>query len=244
MSAVSYPPPLAPAPTLDFEPVAHAYTLAGTRVRSVTNILGKVQLTPYQHAEFERLPALEAARHRGTVVHQAIHFFNEHDLDVAGFDDAFPEFAGYLHSWMRLMATGRLHTFACEYRVASFSPRFAGTFDWLGLFDGQAALLDFATGDPETACKSLQTAAYVLAAKGWSQLPGQERLKAFLDQHQYVRRFAVQLDADGGLPKLTPYPDARDFTNFLIIAQAVNVVDALRPKLAQHPWTPDTLEQA
>jgi hypothetical protein len=221
---------------LTFDEPRHAYTLAGRPVRSVTNLLHKVNLTNFDHVP----PSiLEAARIRGTVVHKAVHFFNERDLDVRDFMQSFPEYAGYLQSWIALMDTGRLQTFLCEQRVANFAPRYAGTFDWLGIFDGQATLIDFATGHPDDAAKHLQTAAYVLASRAWSHLPGYEKLKAFHDDHPYIQRFAVRLDRHGGLPQLTAYRDPRDFSVFMLIAEAVNAVDEYRPKSLAWNWEQD-----
>lgn len=219
--------------SLTFTEEGHRYELDGQPVRSVTGILRKVGLI-----NFDNIPPsiLEAARRRGTTVHRAIHFANEHDLDVDEFCRTFPGYAGYLQSWLRLIETGRLGVQLCEHRVANRAPRYSGTFDFLGLFDGHAALLDYATGRPEDAAKHLQTAAYVMAAKIWANEPGEERLKTFLDQHSFIARYSVQLDKRGRLPKITPYRDARDYTAFRLIAETVEVVDQERPKSASWDW--------
>ena len=218
---------------LTFDPEAHAYLLDGSPVRSVTGILRKVGLV-----NFDAVPSqiLEAARTRGTVVHRAVHFYNEADLDVAEFVRVFPEYAGYLQSWIRLMDTGRLVTHFCEHRIASRAPRYSGTFDWLGLFDGRAALIDFATGSPADAAKHLQTAAYVMAAREWSAEPDEDALHAFLADRAHVTRFSVQLDRAGALPTPTPYSDPRDFGVFRLLADSVNAVDAERPRTAVWDW--------
>lgn len=220
---------------LTFDPDGHVYQLDGARVRSVTGLLRKVGLI-----NFDKIPEsiLERARVRGTAVHQAIHFYNENDLDVLTFCREFEAYAGYLQSWIRLFSTGRLVTKFCEHRLACRAPRYAGTLDWLGLFDGHAAVLDFATGRPEDAAKHLQTAGYVLAAKTWANEPGEEALKAFLDQHPFINRYSVQLDKQGRLPRVTPYADPRDFSKFRLIAQTVAAVDEERPK--SQPWNWET----
>ena len=216
---------------LTFDEPRHVYTLTGRPVRSVTNFLRKVGLVNFDHVP---RAILDAAQRRGTAVHRAVHYYNEHDLDVAGFSQSFPEWAGYLHSWIRLMESGRLQTFGCEMRVANFAPRYAGTLDWLGVFDGQATLIDYATGHPDDACKHLHTAAYVLASRAWSHLPGHDALKTFHDTHPYVQRYAVRLMKDGSLPQLTAYRDPRDFSTFLLIAETVNEKKKKKPK--SHPW--------
>lgn len=218
---------------LTFDAGPHVYTLDGAPVRSVTGYLRKVGLI-----NFDRVPPsiLEAAQLRGTTVHQAIHFFNEHDLDVDEFTRTFPAYAGYLESWITLMKSGRIEPRFCEHRVACRAPRFAGTFDLLGLFDAQAAVIDFATGHPEDACKNLQTAGYVIAAQAWAKEPGEEALAAFLDQYEYVRRFSVQLRKSGGLPSVTPYTELKDFARFRLIVDSVNAVDAEKPKSIPWDW--------
>ena len=218
---------------LTFEKEGHRYTLDGSPVRSVTGLLKKVGLI-----NFDGIPPsiLETARDRGTKVHAAIHYFSEGDLDVADFSQSFSHLAGYLQSWIRLADTGRLSARFCEHRVACRQPRFAGTFDFLGVFDGQAALLDHATGSPFDACKSIQTAFYVMAARAWANEPGEEQLKAFLDAHPYIARYSVQLDKHGDLPKLTAYTDPKDFLKARLIAEAVNIVDEERPKSQAWDW--------
>jgi hypothetical protein len=224
------------APLLTFDAEQHLYTLTGRPVRSVTQLLHKVGLV-----NFDQVPPtiLSAASRRGTAVHKAVHYFNEHDLDVAAFDEAFPEYSGYLHSWIRLLDSGRLRTFRCEQRIASFSPRFAGTTDWIGWVDEQATLIDFATGSPEDACKHLQLAGYVLGLRAWAHVPGDDVLTEFVTTHPYVKRIAVRLDRTGKLPQLEPYDDPRDLTKFLLIAETVNIVDAERPRSIPWNWEQD-----
>lgn len=222
--------------TLTFDAPTHAYTLNGQPVRSVTQILRKVGLV-----DFRSVPPsiLDSARTRGTIVHRAAHFYNEHDLDVAEFEATFPEYAGYLRSWIRLVDTGRLQPVACEQLVANVTPRYAGTFDWLGTLDHEAALLDFATGDPADASKHLQTAAYVLAARAWAEMSGEDVLRAFHAGTPYVKRYAVRLHPNGELPTLTPYTDPSDFSKWLVLAHAVNLVDTERPSSIPWDWLSD-----
>lgn len=216
---------------LTFEADPHIYTLDGVRVRSVTGILRKVGLI-----NFDGIPThiLEAAQLRGTRVHQAIHYYNEHDLDVAQFCTDFPAYAGYLQSWILLMASGRFVTHFCEHRVASRRPRYAGTFDWLGLVDGHAAIVDFATGHPNDAAKHLQTAGYVMAAREWAHEFGEDPLKAFIDAHPFIARYSVRLNKAGTLPTPYPYRDPRDYATFRLIADTLAVVDEAKPK--SQPW--------
>lgn len=234
------------APLLTFDPSEHVYMLAGTRAPSVTQILDLTGAS-----DFSGIPPGRRADvlERGTVVHRALQLVNDGrlthpagplhgDLDLAHFEAARPEWAGYVHSYLGLLETGRLLPMFAEHRVGNFAPRYCGTIDVLGVFDGEAALLDFATGDPRDAAKDLQTAGYVLAARAWSETPGEDALRVFHDVHPFVRRYAVQLHADGALPTLTPYTDPRDFSTFLLLAHAVNAITARRAAAVDRPWWP------
>ena len=213
--------------SLTFEPIAHVYELDGVVLPSVTGVLRASGLV-----NFDGIPPsiLEAARARGTAVHQAIHYANENDLDVLAFCRDFPHYAGYLQGWMRLIESGRLKTILCEHRVASRLHGVAGTIDWIGEFDGAGAILDFATGDPEDAAKDLQTGAYEVLGREWAREPGQDALRAFFAAHPFIRRYSVRLKKDGKLPTPHPYTSARDKTEFLTILSAQQIVKARKPQ--------------
>jgi len=226
-------------PILTFNAADHRYELDGFHAWSVTQLFHLVGLTRWDEVQPSRL---ETARIRGSVVHQAAHYYNENDFDVQDFEaeciaTGHPEYIGFLRSWIRLRDTGRIEPVLCEHRVANVGPRYAGTFDLLCRFDGQAALLDYATGDPIDACKHLQTAAYVLAAKAWAQMnPDETVLRKFLDQFPTVQRYAVRLHPEGELPTLTHYTDSRDFSRFIMIATAVNLVEDERRSAIPWKW--------
>ena len=169
---------------LVFDAPTHRYTLDGVLVPSVTGILKASGLVDFSH-----IPAatLDAARERGTVVHQAVHFYNEHDLDVDAFRADFPDFAGYLDGWLAFCAQRRFEPVLCEHRVASPRHGVAGTLDALGLLDGVPALLDYATGNPADAAKDLQTAAYLGLAYEWAEKE-KPALGLFLMAHPEISR--------------------------------------------------------
>jgi len=210
----------------------HEYYLAGERVPSVTGVLRAAGLVDFSSIP---KPILEAARTRGTKVHAAIHFYNEHDLNVDWFCREFPGYAGYLESWIRLMDSGRLQTVLCEHRVASRVYRVAGTIDWIGIFDGKAAILDFATGDPEDAAKDLQTGAYEVLGREWAKEPEETVLRQFFTDHPFVQRYGVRLKKDGRLPTPAPYGDPRDKPQFLTLLTAQQIVHVRKPKAMD--WT-------
>jgi hypothetical protein len=207
---------------LEFADLNHAYLLDGVRVPSVTQIL---QATGAM-IDFSKIPQpiLLAARDRGSAVHRAAHYWLEGDLDVVDFFATFPEYGGYLQSLMALFATGRLTTVACERRVASPLYGFAGTFDWVGLFDGKAALLDWATGAPSDVAKDLQTSAYEVAAREWASLGEDPLLADFLSKHARLQRIAVRLDKTGALPKLETYTDPNHFREFRVLLEAQQII--------------------
>lgn len=224
------------APVLTFDEPQHQYTLNGKPCRSVTQILRKVGLINFDHVPSY---VLDAALARGRAVHKALEYWHQHDLDVVDFRRTFPDWSGFVDSWIRLMTGGRFHTFAAEQRVGNFAPRYCGCYDWLGTHDGHAALLDFSTGNPFDAAKNYQLAGYTLAINAWAHTPGQDKLRTFLDQHSYIHRIAVRLQRDGSLPQLTTYDDPRDFTGFLKIAEAVAIVDDARPRSVPWDWRTD-----
>jgi hypothetical protein len=209
---------------IDFAAETHTYAVDGIRIRrSVTGVLRTANLFDFAHVPAF---ALDRARERGTTVHQAIHFFNEHDLDVEQFERDFPDYIGYLRAWMAFCQQRRFVAVLSEHRVYSDRLEVAGTIDCLGLLDGQAVLLDFATGRPDDVCKDLQTAGYLALAQEWAEhdVP----LAAFLAAHPVIRRYGVQLRATGTFV-LEAYADPRDLSHFRILVEAQRIVAARRP---------------
>lgn len=213
---------------LTFEASTHTYTLDGVVTPSVTGVLKPL-------IDFSGIPdyTLEAARARGTIVHEAIAYHNEGTLNHMAFLADFPEYAGYLDGWLAFTAQRRFVPRVCECRVASRRLHVAGTLDVLGELDGEAVLLDYATGDPRSVSKDYQTAAYLGLALEWAQEPdGDPRLRAFFAMHALVRRYAVALRKDGTF-QLHPYTDPSDFRKFLALVEAYRIVTARRAELSR-----------
>jgi hypothetical protein len=208
---------------LTFEAETHTYALDGIAVPSVTGILKWAGLIDFSH-----LPAfvLERAQARGTAVHAAIHYFNERDLDVAGFASEFPDYVGYLDAWRAFCAERRFTPVLNEIRLASRRYRVAGTADCFGVLDGEAVLLDFATGRPQDVCKDLQTAAYDVLAREYAE--ASPALGLFLAAHPVIRRYAVALRANGTF-QLEAYRDPAARRQFLALVEAYHIVAARRP---------------
>ena len=209
-------------PVLSFDHAAHRYELDGAVVPSVTGILKAAGLI-----DFSGIPAgiLEAARRRGSIVHEAIHFYNDRDLDLDAFRADFPDFVGYLDAWISFCDQRRFTPVLNEHRIASPQLQIAGTLDCLGILDAGAVLLDFATGRPEDACKDLQTAAYYHIALEWQA--HDPALAQFFAAHPVVKRYAVALEKTGRF-HLHPYDDPRDFRQFRTLVDAQAIVAARR----------------
>jgi len=86
---------------LSFDKFTHTYTLDGERFRSVTQILQASGLI-----DFSKIPSpiLLEARDRGTAVHQALHYYNEDDIDLEAFCAEFPDYAPYVQAWVAFRA--------------------------------------------------------------------------------------------------------------------------------------------
>lgn len=207
---------------LTFEPMAHRYELDGVAVPSVTGVLQRSGLINFDHIP----PSILAdAQYRGTIVHQAVAAFNEHDLDRDQFAADFPQYTGYLDAWVSFCDQRHFLSVLNEHRVASRRHQVAGTLDSLGVLDGVGVLLDFATGRAADVAKNLQTAAYHGLALEWAR--EDPPLADFLAQHPYLKRYAVELKKDGSF-KLEPYTAPTDFREFLTLRSALAIVEKYR----------------
>lgn len=204
---------------LTFDPTPHHYHLDGVRVPSVTEVLHDSGLIRLDH-----LPAfiLEAARRRGTDVHAALHFVNDGDLDASSVAD---QYQPYLEAWQRYRAERDVVVLLCEHRLASRRYRVAGTLDLLCSIGTDGWLIDYATGDPATVAKDLQTAAYLGLALEWAA--HDPRLAEVLRRHPRWRRGAVQLRPNGTF-RFTEYTAVTDYTHFQTLAGAWHIRQARR----------------
>jgi len=196
-----------------FDEPTHRYTLDGVAVPSVTQVLRAGGLFD----AFDRLPegVRLGALERGRLVHQALHYLNEQDLDLVQFARDFPELQGYVQGWIDFCAQRAFVPMLCEYRLASRRHQLAGTADCFGELDGHGALVDFATGGAPIG-KDLQTSAYLSMA--YEASLEDARLAQYLDTHPVVKRFAVLLRKDGGF-QIHQYADPGDFRRFLLLHQ-------------------------
>src|SRR5262245_39847574 len=146
----------ATADPLVFDAVAHAYTLDGVRVPSVTEILKSAG-----YIDFSRVPSdiLDAAQQRGTLVHEALHYLADDDLNP----DSVPEaIRGYVEAGIAFRRTAGFTVYAAEMRVYSRRWQLAGTVDLFGQWEGEFdCVADYKTGHPKDVAADLQLAAYV-----------------------------------------------------------------------------------
>jgi hypothetical protein len=212
---------------LEFCQSSHVYTLDSQVVPSVTGVLRASGIIDFSQAPSDMLAA---ALERGTVVHKALHYHAERDLDVSQFEADFPDYAGYLRSGLSFLGRRDVVPVLLEHRVASRKHRVAGTIDFLGEMSGHGALIDWATGDPRDSGKSLQTAAYHGLALEWASEDPQ--LAAFIARHKVVRRYSVRLKKDGSLPQPTPYTDPFDYSQFLTLVSARRIVEQHKGEVA------------
>jgi hypothetical protein len=206
---------------LTFDAATHTYTLDGVLVPSVTGILKASGLI-----DFSGIPDHVLAA--GTVVHEAVHYVNEGDLDHASFVADYPDLLGYVEGWLAFRQQRAFVPILNEGRIASRRLQVAGTLDCLGELDGVGVLLDYATGRPEDVCKDYQTAAYLGLALDWEHEPEADpRLADFFARHPHIKRYAVRLEKTGAF-SLHRYDDPGDFRKFQTLVEAQRIVRARR----------------
>lgn len=179
----------------EFDRIAHAYTLDGRRVPSVTEVLKLLQ-------NFDAIPwaVLEKARKRGERVHQCINAYNRGAFAAVDFPE---DVACYLDGWEAFLEESGATVIQSEQPVYHKALRYAGTPDCvLSWKDDRRLLLPDikATWDvPPTV--GAQTAAY---AEAYKQMHGPS-LK--------VERGCVHLTKDGY--KFHPRTDPADWSLFV-----------------------------
>lgn len=187
-------------PTLRFSPEEHRYFLdpSGVEIPGVTRVLEDCGLVDWSMVPRD---VLLAAQDRGTRVHQALHYWDDGELDPESLDE---EIHGYVMAYGAFKNQCGFTPHLVEHRMFSTSHRFAGTLDRTGELlrkDGGSdrAVVDFKSGMVLPAHR-LQLAAYQ------SMLP---------DPRTY-RRITLALRSDGSF-RAHEYPDqdySRDLNAF------------------------------
>lgn len=185
--------------SVDFDPVAHRYTLDGRELISVTQALTEAGL-------IDTTWLSEEAAARGTAVHDAAHRLHSGDgnpsAHLAG--DDLPFFDAYLD----FLAASHFEVLGSEERVCDPLLGYAGTLDLRGRFPGffgfGVDVVDIKTGAAPT-WAGYQTAAYARLVDGAPR-----------------RRWALNLRDDGTyrLLPLAVRTDERVFLAALTVAHA------------------------
>ena len=171
--------------SLKFDPETHTYTVDGEVLPSVTQILkdmGFIDATWFN----------DYAQERGSLVHLIIKWHCREMLDEDTID---PALRPYFDAWIKFVADSEF--ISKEVEVPTYSPafRFAGTYDQVGILNGDPSVIDYKTG--------LVTAPTALQLAGYEILTGRR-----------LKRFGLQL-TDQGKYKLTEFKDRNDRQVFL-----------------------------
>lgn len=140
---------------IEFEPEAHAYTIDGRPVPSVTQVLG-----PLSDFGFVNADVMARAQQFGKAVHKAVELSEAGTLDMAELD---PLLVPYLDGYLLWRAHLKPDVVRCEVRVGSSMYGYAGTLDILATKDRRRILVDVKSGGIGTV--GPQTAAYKQAAE-------------------------------------------------------------------------------
>jgi len=169
--------------TLTFDPIKHEYRKDGVVVPSVTQILSAEGFVDSRWFD-------EWSRGRGSMVHKAIEFYNEGDLDEDTLD---PVLVPYVEAWKEFKELTRCKIVLAEQMVCSEIYGYAGTLDIFGAIDDQEIIIDLKSGAVSKAT-GLQLAAYALT------LPNYHRIK----------RYGLRLQQNGR-PSIKPFTDRNDY---------------------------------
>jgi hypothetical protein len=209
-----------PPPGCAFDKDAHQYRIDGVLVPSVTGVLEAAGFVDFSEVPLHRLAE---AKKRGTLVHQAVHYWQERDLVL---DTVWEEHRGYLESAQLYTRASGLQTLCTpQGRIIGvefqwWDPRYmvAGTTDWLAWCPSREAIVisDWKTGEPDDVAAPIQLAAYEYGVrehllKGLThRRRGRRRAEPLL-----IYRQAVKLYKDGRPGRPEPYNDPRDFGVFV-----------------------------
>lgn len=184
---------------LQFDEVAHRYTLDGVELPSVTHILDDV-FDEYRSIDPD---TLRRAQERGTAVHKACELYDLEQLDITTVDESI---APYLAGYINFLSETKFEHHAIEQKVVSRKYGYAGTLDRLGVLgkSKRRCQIDLKSSVSVSRSVGPQTAAYDQAA----------REEKYIGAKEIMDRYALQLRADGGY-RLLPCKSPADFSVFL-----------------------------
>lgn len=141
--------------SLSFDPDDHTYYLDGTKVPSVTQVIGSCKLSDYSQVPPD---VLATKAQLGRDVHLAAELLDNHDLDDESVSD---DVAPYLDGWRAFLSDYSTAFELVEEPLASEKYRFGGTIDRLARIGGTLCLIDIKTSIG-TEWHKIQLAAYAL----------------------------------------------------------------------------------
>lgn len=164
-----------------FDPEAHAYTLDGNAVPSVSGII-----MPAYDFRFVKPEVLERAAALGSMVHKTVELFERGTLNL---DTLHPFLHDHLKQWLRFKDECNFTYVRGEHIVYSEKYQYCGTYDCDGRFSDSQVLLDIKTGSKYEPHK-LQTAGYKIAAVEMGILQQDcRRASLYLDRKGYELSF-------------------------------------------------------
>lgn len=177
---------------LQFDAASHTYSLNGTRLVSVTQVLDR-------YMDFEGVPlaALEGARVRGQLVHEAANLLVRGELDWTSLD---PQLEPYIRGAQRFLDESGIVVISSEERVYSETLGVAGTLDIIGEMRRRRWLIDWKA-----------TAAFPVTVG--PQTAGYDRLRRDQKGGHEHRRACVLLKPNDY--KLYVLEDRRDLNTFI-----------------------------
>lgn len=192
---------------LEFDPLAHAYSVGGRKVPSVTSVLGILD-------SFDAIPPdiLQAAAQFGTHVHKACDLYNKNELDLETLD---PALLPYLNGWIAFLFNTGARVLESERRVYHKKLNYAGCLDAIVAWHEIPDLIDIKTGTAVPRSARIQTAAYRAAYM--------EETGVKLSRVRYV----VQL-VGAGAYKLYRYADPADYNVFLSALNIANFINSTK----------------
>lgn len=166
---------------LEFDEQKHEYNVLGTKLPSVTEIIGPFTYTKYKIDA----GVIEQAAHKGAMTHELTAAFDRGDLED---DSSIPaDGAMYYKAWKDFC-----HDYQAEWKYIELPlacASFAGTIDRIGMIDGKLVVVDIkTTASMDRASKialCTQLYGYILLCKE-NDIPV-----------DYFKSFGVQLKKDG-----------------------------------------------
>lgn len=116
-----------------FDEATHTYTIDGVAVPSVTDVCSILTASKYA----ANAGAIEAARARGTAVHELCEAY-----DYGVLDEVPQELAGYVKAWAAFCRDYRPKWLYIEHQMWSRKYEMAGTCDRVGIIGNQTCVVD------------------------------------------------------------------------------------------------------